>query len=91
MRGRQRRSVRTCCAPPAASRPAMAARGARTRPTPTTPKAGLEQLTWTLHFGRMSFSGFVLVFSLGFGFCSLPELRNFIVAAACLRMQSLLQ
>lgn len=36
-------------------------------------------------------SAFALVFSLGFGFGSLPELRNFIAAAACFRMQSLLQ
>lgn len=37
------------------------------------------------------FSDFGLIFSLGFGFASLPELKIFIVAAACLRMQSLLQ
>lgn len=37
------------------------------------------------------FSDFGLIFSLGFGFASLPELRIFMVAAACLRMQSLLQ
>lgn len=37
------------------------------------------------------FSDFGLIFSLGFGFASLPELKNFMVAAACLRMQSLLQ
>lgn len=55
------------------------------------PEGDFHQLTWTLHFGRLNFSGFILTFSLGFGFCSLPELRNFIVAAACLRMQSLLQ
>lgn len=36
-------------------------------------------------------SGFGLIFSLGFGLASLPELKNFMVAAACLRMQSLLQ
>lgn len=88
--------VRRCCvcarrAPRAASQPAVPARGTQTCPTSTTQTAGLDRLTWTLHFGRMSFSGFVLVFSLGFGFCSLPELRDFIVAAACLRIQSLLQ
>lgn len=37
------------------------------------------------------FSDFGLIFSLGFGFASLPELKIFMVAAACLRMQSLLQ
>lgn len=36
-------------------------------------------------------SDFGLIFSLGFGFASLPALKNFIVAAACLRMHSLLQ
>lgn len=39
----------------------------------------------------MIFSGFVLGFSLGFGFCSFPALRKRMVAAACFRIQSLLQ
>lgn len=58
---------------------------------PQLVKSRSAPLTWTLHFGGVGFSGFGLVFSLGFAFGSLPELRNFIVAAACFRMQSLLQ
>lgn len=50
-----------------------------------------HKLTCCWGFGMPGFSDFGLIFSLGFGFASLPELKIFMVAAACLRMQSLLQ
>lgn len=56
--------------------------------------SGLDQeqkLTCSWDLAMPGFSDFGLIFSLGFGLASLPALKNFMVAAACLRMQSLLQ
>lgn len=57
----------------------------------TTVSDNEHKLTCSWDFGMLGFSDFDLTFSLGFVFESLPALRNFMVAAACLRMQSLLQ